>query len=125
MSLLGLFNPQQVMQLTYEADKALHLHSAGGVTPRRITSVGYCVGGSVASLAAVFAALQCPTADVRCITFGSQLVGNAAFANAFRCAKETPQAFSLLRLHIVSALSAGPSCAPLTCVTSCMCHVKV
>ncbi len=57
---------------------------AGGVTPRRITSVGYCVGGSVASLAAVFAALQCPTADVRCITFGSQLVGNAAFAEAFR-----------------------------------------
>lgn len=38
----------------------------------------------MASLAAVFAALQCPTADVRCITFGSQLVGNAAFANAFR-----------------------------------------
>ncbi|KAL3130729.1 hypothetical protein ABBQ38_000076 [Trebouxia sp. C0009 RCD-2024] len=56
----------------------------GGVTPRRITSVGYCTGGSVASLAAVFAALQCPTADVRCITFGSQLVGNAAFGNAFR-----------------------------------------
>ncbi len=56
----------------------------GGVTTRRITSVGYCVGGSVASLAAVFAALQCPTADVRCITFGSQLVGNAAFAEAFR-----------------------------------------
>ncbi|DBB08738.1 TPA: hypothetical protein ACH3X3_008171 [Trebouxia sp. C0006] len=56
----------------------------GGVTPRRITSVGYCVGGSIASVAAVFAALQCPTADVRCITFGSQLVGNAAFAEAFR-----------------------------------------
>ena len=60
------------------------LMHVGGVTPRRITSVGYCTGGSVASLAAVFAALQCPTADVRCITFGSQLVGNAAFANAFR-----------------------------------------
>ncbi|DBA83613.1 hypothetical protein WJX77_012231 [Trebouxia sp. C0004] len=56
----------------------------GGVTPRRITSVGFCVGGSVASLAAVFAALQCPTADVRCITFGSPLTGNAAFAEAFR-----------------------------------------
>ena len=57
---------------------------AGGITPRRITNVGYCVGGSVASLAAVFSALQCPTADVRCITFGSQLVGNAAFAESFR-----------------------------------------
>lgn len=48
----------------------------------------------MASLAAVFAALQCPTADVRCITFGSQLVGNAAFADAFRCA--TPHVHPLL-----------------------------
>ena len=29
-------------------------------------------------------ALQCPTADVRCITFGSPRVGNAAFCEAFK-----------------------------------------
>ena len=30
-------------------------------------------------------ALQCPTADVRCMSFGSPKVGNAAFCDAFRC----------------------------------------
>ena len=29
-------------------------------------------------------ALQCPTADVRCMSFGSPKVGNAAFCEAFR-----------------------------------------
>ena len=94
MPRLGLYTSQHVMHMKKKAVSTFHLPFAGGVTPRRITAVGYCVGGSVASLAAVFAALQCPTADVRCITFGSQLVGNSAFANAFRCAQETPQVFS-------------------------------
>lgn len=58
---------------------------AGGITPRRITCVGYCLGGAVANLTALFTALQYPTADVRCITFGAQYTGNAAFAEAFRC----------------------------------------
>lgn len=61
----------------------MSLSFAGGVTPRRITCVGYCLGGAVANLTALFAALQYPTADVRCITFGGQYTGNAAFAEAF------------------------------------------
>ena len=64
--------------------------------------MGYCVGGSIASLSAVFAALQCPTADVRCITFGSQLVGNGAFAEAFRSDPACFDVFSLLQhLYLV------------------------
>ena len=57
---------------------------AGGCTPRRILCTGFCVGGAVATLAAVWAALQCPTADVRCITFGAPTAGNLAFAHTFR-----------------------------------------
>ena len=57
---------------------------AGGLTPRRILCTGYCGGGAMATVAAVWMALQCPTADVRCVTFGSPRVGNAAFCEAFR-----------------------------------------
>ncbi|BDA46012.1 probable lipase at C-terminar half [Coccomyxa sp. Obi] len=56
----------------------------GGRTPRRILLTGFCVGGSLATIAACWAALQSPTSDVRCITFGSPNVGNAAFAEVFR-----------------------------------------
>lgn len=58
--------------------------NAGHVAPRRIVCVGFCVGGSVATLAATWAAIQWPTADVRCISFGASAVGNAAFAAAFK-----------------------------------------
>ena len=47
---------------------------------------GFCVGGSLATIAACWAALQSPTSDVRCITFGAPHSGNAAFVEAFRCA---------------------------------------
>ena len=58
--------------------------NAGDASPRRIACVAFCGAGSVITLAAAWAAVQWPTADVRCITFGSQLVGNAAFAESFR-----------------------------------------
>ena len=38
----------------------------------------------MATVAAVWMALQCPTADVRCVTFGSPRVGNSAFCEAFK-----------------------------------------
>jgi dienelactone hydrolase len=57
---------------------------AGGSTPRRIVLTGFCVGGSLATIAACWAALQSPTSDVRCITFGAPCVGNAAFVEAYR-----------------------------------------
>lgn len=62
----------------------LECNGAGNVAPRRIVCVGFCVGGSVATLAATWAAVQWPTADVRCISFGSSAVGNAAFGAAFK-----------------------------------------
>ena len=58
--------------------------SAGGVTPRKVFNVGHCGGGAAATVTALWMALQCPTADVRCVTFGSPKVGNAAFTEVFR-----------------------------------------
>jgi predicted lipase len=54
-----------------------------GYIPRRITCVGYALGGGLATLAAAWAALSIPTADIRCITFGSPRVGNSDFAEMF------------------------------------------
>ncbi len=56
----------------------------GNVAPRRIVCVGFCVGGSVATLTATWSAVQWPTADVRCISRGASAVGNAAFGVAFK-----------------------------------------
>ncbi|DBA97135.1 hypothetical protein WJX77_011944 [Trebouxia sp. C0004] len=64
--------------------KAIIDDMTGHVAPRRIVCVGFCVGGSVATLSATWAAIQWPTADVRCISFGASAVGNAAFAAAFK-----------------------------------------
>ena len=47
-------------------------------------------------------ALQCPTADVRCMSFGSPKVGNAAFCEAFRWV--TKGALLVSALHAESAL---------------------
>ena len=54
------------------------------MTPRKVLCTGYCGAGAMATVAAVWMALQCPTADVRCMTFGSPRVGNSAFCEAFR-----------------------------------------
>ncbi|KAK9866652.1 hypothetical protein WJX84_004627 [Apatococcus fuscideae] len=56
----------------------------GGETPRRILCTGYCKGGGIATLAATWAALQCPTADTRCITFGAPMIGNSSFVQLFK-----------------------------------------
>ena len=44
--------------------------------PVRVNVTGHSLGAGVASICAVWAALQFPTADVRLITFGSPKVGN-------------------------------------------------
>lgn len=59
--------------------------NAGHSPPRRVSVVGFSAGGSVATLTATWAAVQWPTADVRCISFGAPAVGNASFVAAFRC----------------------------------------
>lgn len=61
-----------------------HVHTAGDVSPRRITSVGFCGAGTVSTLAASWLAVQWPTADVRCISFGAPALGNVEFAAAFK-----------------------------------------
>eukprot|EP00892_Ulva_mutabilis_P000708 jgi/Ulvmu1/10638/UM066_0018.1 len=55
----------------------------GGFIPRRILCTGFSLGGGLASVAALWAALSVPTADVRCITFGAPRAGNKDFAAAF------------------------------------------
>ena len=55
------------------------LKMSKGVAPDRIVVIGHSLGGAVAQLAALWATLQFPRADVRAITFGSPRVGNKAF----------------------------------------------
>lgn len=57
---------------------------AGDVSPRRIVCLGFCAAGSVSTLAAAWAAVQWPTADVRSISFGAPACGNAEFAATFQ-----------------------------------------
>lgn len=44
-----------------------------------LTGFGY--GGALSTVLAPWVALQFPTADVRCVTFGAPRVGNGAFAS--------------------------------------------
>ena len=39
--------------------------------PRRVVCTGYCTGGALAGIAAVWAGHNWPDSDVRCITFGA------------------------------------------------------
>ncbi|KAL4452502.1 hypothetical protein ABPG75_008164 [Micractinium tetrahymenae] len=55
----------------------------GGAAPRSVLCTGACVGGLLATLAAAWAALRWPDADVRCIVFGTPRLANAAFNQAF------------------------------------------
>ncbi|CAL8471766.1 g11308 [Coccomyxa elongata] len=59
------------------------MNLSGSNAPRRVVCTGYCVGGSIAGVAAPWAAMTWPDADVRCITFGSLPVGNAQFLRVF------------------------------------------
>ncbi len=43
--------------------------------------VGHSLGAGVASLAAPWAALQWPGADIRCVTFGNPKPGNQAYSD--------------------------------------------
>ena len=84
--------------------------SAGGVTPRKVFNVGHCGGGAAATVTALWMALQCPTADVRCITFGSPKAGNAAFTEAFRQASQVTcfaQSAGFLQLLLGASLQSS------------------
>ena len=61
-----------------------HAYDTGGVAPRQIKCFGWCIAGMTATVAAAWIALRYPTADIRCITFGGQKLGNRAFARTFR-----------------------------------------
>ena len=53
---------------------------SNNATPVRVDVTGHSLGAGVASLAAVWASMTWPTADVRLVTFGSPKVGNSDWA---------------------------------------------
>lgn len=57
---------------------------SAGITPTLVIITGHSLGAGVASLAAPWAALQWPGADIRCVTFGNPKPGNQAYSDAFR-----------------------------------------
>ncbi len=64
------------------------LKLSGGRAPQRVVAIGHSLGGAVAQLAALWATLRFPRADVRCISFGSPRVGNHAWkVSCRRCAR--------------------------------------
>lgn len=48
-----------------------------------LITTGHSLGGALASMCALCAASRHPKNDVRCVTFGSPAVGNAAFVTSF------------------------------------------
>ncbi|KAK9806405.1 hypothetical protein WJX73_002637 [Symbiochloris irregularis] len=81
-AILHLFD---VLRTTDGQDLATAIEAlTGGEAPHRIKCLGWCVGGMLATLAAVWAALKYPSADVRAISFGAQKVGNHSFAMVFK-----------------------------------------
>jgi len=55
----------------------------GGRTPLRVISTGHSLGGALATLGAVHAALTWPEASISCFTFGSPSVGSSQFVKIF------------------------------------------
>ena len=55
------------------------LNLSDGRAPQRVFVIGHSLGGAVAQLAALWATLRFPRADVRCISFGAPRVGNHAW----------------------------------------------
>jgi Lipase (class 3) len=60
------------------------LKLTGGKIPARVICTGHSMGGALACLGATWSALQFPTAEIRCITFGAPRVGNSRFIRAFK-----------------------------------------
>lgn len=81
-------------------------HLARGAMPVRVLCCGHSLGGALATIASVWAALTYPDADVRCVTFGSPMVGNEGFVNAWRQVVGT-------RLRAVHAADPVPSLPPM------------
>nr|QOL01215.1 putative extracellular protein TR9_023 [Trebouxia lynnae] len=60
---------------------------SGGVPPSLVIVTGHSLGAGVASLAAPWAALQWPGADIRCVTIGNPKPGNQAYSEVCSCAR--------------------------------------
>ena len=75
---------KQLRAVLSRSDPAMNLGRvllklSDGRAPQRVVAIGHSLGGAVAQLAALWATLRFPRADVRCISFGAPRVGNHAW----------------------------------------------
>ena len=96
-----MMNGQRGLVMTGTAHKV-----SGGKTPLRVVCCGHSLGGALATIAAFWAGLTYPSADIRCITFGSPLVGNEDFVLDWRQVVGT-------RIRAVNGEDPVPSLPPL------------
>ncbi len=88
------------------------LNVSGGQLPARVVAVGFADGGALARLAATFAAGAWPQAQVRCITFGAQRLGDR------RCAAVWPENVCLFALWPVWRRPSPRALGCLRCIMS-------
>jgi hypothetical protein len=60
------------------------LERCGDVSPRNIELCGHSLGGALATLCALWCAMEWENADITCLTIGSPRVGDDAFAARFQ-----------------------------------------
>eukprot|EP00887_Chlorella_sp_A99_P002580 scaffold6.g2580.t1 len=101
---------QQCLAVTSTANPDCNLGCAlarlsGGAAPTRVICAGHSLGGAVATLVSVWAALQWPAADVRCFSFGSPKVGNSKFVRAY-------QTLVGMRVRVVNGADPVPNLPP-------------
>ncbi|KAL4450178.1 hypothetical protein ABPG77_010847 [Micractinium sp. CCAP 211/92] len=117
---------QQALALTSATSPAYNIGCvladlSDGTAPSRIICCGHSLGGAVASIASVWAALQWPHADVRCFSFGAPKCGNRKFVRAL-------QTLVGMRARVVNNMDPIPSLPPAWvaryCHASPTCHLR-
>ena len=98
--------------------RAVLAEVSGGATPAKVIAAGHSLGGGLASLAGVWAALQWPAADVRVVTLGSPMVGNQAWVDVRAPAHLraflhcfVPSTVSAPRVLLLLSSQVRPACA--------------
>ena len=98
LSTSGIVSSPELQSVSCEActQRAVRAHRevlaevSGAATPAKVIAAGHSLGGGLASLAGVWAALQWPAADVRVVTLGSPMVGNQAWVDVRAPAQPCP-----------------------------------
>ncbi len=95
---------------------------SGGAAPAKVIATGHSLGGGLASLCGVWAALQWPGADVRVVTLGSPKVGNQAWVDVrARPGRPARPAPARARKGGLQSLLRCPAGGRARCGMACMC----